>query len=181
MLSPSGGFGKFLTVLMALSVTANVAPTLYSFCFSFQVFMPFLAVVPRYVFSIVATAIIIPLSIVGATKFYDTLTNFLGLIGYWASAFGAVIFVEHLIIRRGRFELYDLRYWNTPSKLPTGLAALGACALACALIVPSMDQAWFVGPIAQRTGDIGFELAFASTALLYIPLRYLELRFRPLV
>lgn len=56
MLSPSGNFGKFLTVLMALSVTANVAPTLYSFCLSFQVFMPFLAVVPRYVFSIVATA-----------------------------------------------------------------------------------------------------------------------------
>lgn len=56
MLSPAGNFGKFLTVLMALSVTANVAPTLYSFCLSFQVFMPFLAVVPRYVFSIVATA-----------------------------------------------------------------------------------------------------------------------------
>ena len=56
MVSPAGGFGKFLTVLIALSVTANVAPTLYSFCLSFQVFMPFLVVVPRYVFSIVATA-----------------------------------------------------------------------------------------------------------------------------
>ena len=56
MLSPAGNFGKFLTVLMALSVTANVAPTLYSFCLSFQVFMPFLAVVPRYVFSVLATA-----------------------------------------------------------------------------------------------------------------------------
>ena len=62
MLRPAGGFGKFLTVLIALSVTANVAPTLYSFCLSFQVFMPFLAVVPRYVFSIVATAMyVVPL------------------------------------------------------------------------------------------------------------------------
>ncbi|KIP10745.1 hypothetical protein PHLGIDRAFT_100554 [Phlebiopsis gigantea 11061_1 CR5-6] len=181
MLRPAGGFGKFLTVLMALSVTANVAPTLYSFCLSFQVFMPFLAVVPRYVFSILATAIIIPLSIVGATKFYDTLTNFLGLIGYWASAYGAVILMEHLVVRRNRFAAYDLRAWNAPRALPPGLAALGACVLACGIVVPAMDQVWFVGPIARHTGDIGFELAFAATALCYVPLRRLELRFRPLV
>lgn len=124
---------------------------------------------------------IIPLSIVGATKFYSALTNFLGLIGYWVSAFGAVIFVEHLVIRKGRFETYDLRYWNNPSKLPTGLAALGACAIACGLIVPSMDQVWFVGPIAKHTGDIGFELAFAVTSICYVPLRYLELRYREMV
>ncbi|KAI0684962.1 NCS cytosine-purine permease [Cytidiella melzeri] len=181
MLSPAGGFGKFLTVLLALSVTGNVAPTLYSFGLNFQLFMPFLVPVPRYVFSIVATAIIIPLSIVGATKFYSTLTNFLGLIGYWASAFAAVIVVEHFVIRKGNFDSYDIRYWNSPKKLPTGLAALGACILAFGLVVPSMDQVWFVGPIAKRTGDIGFELAFAATALLYSPLRYLELRFRKLV
>ncbi|KAF7792939.1 hypothetical protein EIP86_004042 [Pleurotus ostreatoroseus] len=181
MLSPSGNFGKFLTVLMALSVTGNVAPTLYSFCISFQVFLPFLATVPRYFFSIIAIAIIIPLSIVGQTKFYDTLTNFLGLIGYWASAFGAVVFFEHLVIRRGRFESYNLRYWNSPSKLTTGLPAVGAVLLSCALIIPSMDQVWFVGPIAKTTGDIGFEMAFAVTALCYVPLRYLELRYKKLV
>ncbi|KAK7683187.1 hypothetical protein QCA50_013860 [Cerrena zonata] len=135
MLQPVGNFGKFLTVLMALSVAGNVAPTLYSFGFNFQVFMPFLVSVPRYAFSLLATAIIIPLSIVGQHKFYDTLTNFLGLIGYWASAFLAVILMEHFVIRRGDFASYDLRYWNSPGKLPTGLPALGACLLACSLIV----------------------------------------------
>ena len=124
---------------------------------------------------------LIPIAIVGAHKFYDTLTNFLGLIAYWASAFGAVVLAEHLIVRRGRFDAYDLRFWAGARALPTGLAALGACALSCALIVPSMDQVWFVGPIAERTGDIGFELAFVSAGLFYVPLRYLELRFRPLV
>ena len=135
----------------------------------------------RQVFIPTASRSIIPLSIVGSHKFYDTLTNFLGLIGYWASAFAAVIFTEHWVIRRNDFAAYDLRAWNDWRRLPTGLAALGACALACALIVPSMDQVWFVGPIAQKTGDIGFELAFAATALFYVPLRRLELRFRPLV
>ena len=56
MLRPTGNFGKFLTVLMALSVTANIAPTFYSFSLSFQVFIPPLAVIPRYMFSILATA-----------------------------------------------------------------------------------------------------------------------------
>lgn len=44
-----------------------------------------------------------------------------------------------------------------------------------------MDQVWFVGPIAEKTGDIGFELAFALSGICYVPLRHLELRFRPLV
>ncbi|KAJ3527002.1 hypothetical protein NM688_g8185 [Phlebia brevispora] len=181
MLSPAGNFGKFLTVLMALSVTGNVAPTLYSFCISFQLFVPILAVIPRYFFSIVATAIIIPLAIVGQTKFYDTLSNFLGLIGYWASAFGAVVLLEHLVIRRNRFESYDLRYWNKPWKLTTGIPAVASVILACGLIIPSMDQVWFVGPIAKHTGDIGFEMAFAVTAICYVPLRLFELRYKKLV
>ena len=124
---------------------------------------------------------IIPVSIVGAHTFYAALTNFLGLIGYWASAFCAVVIMEHFAIRRNDFTSYDLTCWNDWRQLPTGLPALGACALACGLIVPSMDQVWFVGPIAQRTGDIGFEVAFVVTALCYVPLRYLELRFKKLV
>lgn len=89
--------------------------------------------------------------------------------------------MEHLVIRRRRFESYDLRYWNKPLKLTTGLPAIAAIALSCALIVPSMNQVWFVGPIAKTTGDIGFEMAFAVTTICYIPLRLLELRYRKLV
>jgi purine-cytosine permease-like protein len=56
MLSPAGGFGKFLTVLLALSVTGNIAATFYSTSLNFQIIFPFLLKVPRYVFSIIATA-----------------------------------------------------------------------------------------------------------------------------
>jgi len=56
MLSPTGRFGKFLTVLLSLSVSGNIAANFYSFCPNVQVFIPFLVVVPRYIFSIVATA-----------------------------------------------------------------------------------------------------------------------------
>lgn len=56
MLSPVGNFGKFLTVLLSLSVTGNIACTLYSICFNFQVMIPAMSKVPRYVFSLVGTA-----------------------------------------------------------------------------------------------------------------------------
>ena len=56
MLHPTKGFGKFLTVLLSLSVAGNIAPTFYSVSLNVQVFIPALYVVPRYVFSILAIA-----------------------------------------------------------------------------------------------------------------------------
>ncbi|KAG6877210.1 hypothetical protein C0993_009402, partial [Termitomyces sp. T159_Od127] len=57
MLQPVKGFGKFLTVLLSLSVAGNLAATFYSFSLNIQVFVPPLVIVPRYVFSILATAV----------------------------------------------------------------------------------------------------------------------------
>ena len=56
MLSPLGNFGKFLMVLLSLSVAGNNVVAFYSISLNLQVFIPVLAGVPRYVFSIVATA-----------------------------------------------------------------------------------------------------------------------------
>jgi purine-cytosine permease-like protein len=92
----------------------------------------------------------------------------------WVSA----IFVEHLYFRKGKFSLYDTQSWNIPSQLPLGAAALGACALSFALVIPSMSQVWYTGPIARKTGDIGFEVAMVVTTLLYVPLRHLEKYWR---
>jgi NCS1 nucleoside transporter family len=178
MLSPVGNFGKFLTVMLSLSVSANIACTLYSMCFNFQVLVPKLAAVPRYVFSVVGTAIALPLAIVGAHRFYTTLTDFLSLIGYWASAYGAILLVEHFYFRRGDFSTYDQADWNVAKRLPWGVAAVSAGILSFGLIIPCMSQAWFVGPIGLKTGDIGFEVAFPLAGLLYVPLRTLERRYQ---
>ncbi|KAJ7151151.1 permease for cytosine/purines, uracil, thiamine, allantoin-domain-containing protein [Mycena filopes] len=178
MLSPAKGFGKFLTVLLALSVMGNVAATFYSISLNMQILMPVLVVVPRYVFSIIATCIVIPLSIVGAHSFYTTLSNFLGLIGYWASAFIAIVLEEHFIFRKGSSTHYNLAHWNQARMLPSGVAALVAAACGIGIAIPSMAQVWYTGPIAETTGDIGFELAFLVVMVVYPPLRLLEIRIR---
>ena len=118
------------------------------------------------------------MSLVGAHRFYETLDNFLSLLGYWVSMFGAVVLIEHFIFRRGDFSAYDYKAWNTPSKLPTGLAALGASLVAVGVLIPAMEQVWWTGPIGRKTGDLGFELAFFVTALVYPVTRMIELKVR---
>jgi purine-cytosine permease-like protein len=56
MLQPVGGFGKFLTLLLSLSVAANISATFYSISINLQIFIPILSRVPRYFLSVVATA-----------------------------------------------------------------------------------------------------------------------------
>ena len=121
---------------------------------------------------------VVVFAIVGQHRFYDTLVNFLGLIGYWAGAYVMVILLEHLHFRGGKFELYDDAQWNSPLRLPTGIAAVAAVVLSFGLVVPCMDQVWYAGPIGKITGDIGFEMAFIMSAIFYVPLRWGEIRWR---
>ncbi|KAF5363074.1 hypothetical protein D9758_012600 [Tetrapyrgos nigripes] len=179
MLRPVGNFGKLLTVLLSLSVTGNIAATFYSISLNIQLFIPMFVRVPRYVFSLVATAIVLPLAIVGSHRFYDTLENFLALIGYWASDYITIILVEHFVYRRRNLVYsttmgYDLSQWNRPRQLPTGIPALLAGVLSFGLIIPCMSQVLYEGPIGERTGDIGFEVGFFLCGVLYLVLRSVE-------
>jgi purine-cytosine permease-like protein len=178
MLLPAGGFGKFVSVLLSLSVIGNLAASMYSISLNFQLLVPFLARIPRLVFSVVYTCVVIPVSIFAAKSFFSSLENFIYLIAYWSAAFVGVVGMEHIIFRKSNHANYDMEHWNVPSKLPTGLAAIGAMGLSFGLAVPCMSQVWYTGPIAEKTGDIGFEIAIVLSSLFYLPLRWLELKCR---
>ncbi|CAE6415897.1 unnamed protein product [Rhizoctonia solani] len=173
VMRPAGGFGKFCIVLLALSCIAASSQCMYSFCVSFQCITPCFARIPRYIYSILAIAISIPLAIVGAHTYYASLISFTGVIGYWAAAWASIVLVEHLVFRKS-YTAYDAAAWNTPSALPTGIAALAAFGVSFALIVPSMNQVWFQGPIGKRAGDVGFEVAFVLAGVLYAGFRSVE-------
>ncbi|WQF80270.1 Putative purine-cytosine permease [Colletotrichum destructivum] len=178
MLTPAGGFGKFVLVVLALSVIGNIATSMYSAALCMQQMLPIFAKVPRIVFVVVALSIMIPMAIRAADAWADSLGNFLGLIGYWAGCFDAVIIEELVLFRRMDYDSYDHAAWNVARMLPSGLAAIGASVLSFGLTIPGMDQAWFTGPIARTTGDIGFISAFVLTAIFYAPFRWLEVRKR---
>ncbi|KAF2845375.1 purine-cytosine permease FCY21 [Plenodomus tracheiphilus IPT5] len=176
MLHPAGGFGRFVTVILAFSMLGNLSATMYSITLNLQMLVPWLFRIPRIVFSIVITAIVIGVAIEAAHSFFLNLENFIGVIGYWSSAFIGIIITEHLLFRKGSFAVYteDEGAWDDVKKLPPGFAAIGAFILAFGLIIPCMGQIWWTGPIAETTGDIGLEVALVLSPILYVPLRIWE-------
>lgn len=151
---------------------------MYSITLNLQMFVPWLFRISRVVFSVIITGIVIGVAVEAEKSFFVNLENFLGLIGYWSAAFIGIILVEHIVMRRQDFNSYteDEDAWNDSKKLPPGFAAIAAAILSFGLVIPGMSQIWFTGPIAETTGDIGFEVALVLSALLYIPLRFLERR-----
>jgi purine-cytosine permease-like protein len=98
-----------------------------------------------------------------------------GIIGYWSTAFAAIILCEHFVFRRHDFSLYNVEDWDKHHQLPLGVAAALAFVGAFGIIVPSMSQAWYTGPIADAgTGDIGILTGFVVAGVLYLILRMLE-------
>ncbi|KAJ8077535.1 hypothetical protein PM082_001966 [Marasmius tenuissimus] len=180
VLEPVGGFGKFLVVVATLTLPAQSAVTMYSFGVSLMSVSRIFTKIPRYVYSVIATAIVIPISIVGATRFFQTFQQIINLIGYWSASYAAIVLTEHFVFRRNKFSNYRVEYWQNASRLPLGFAAVVAFGLSFGLIVPSMEQAYHVGQFAERgTGDIGLLTGFFSAAAFYVPLRAVEKTYAP--
>ena len=169
-----GNFGKFLTVLIALSAMSNMMTTFYSMGLCIQTAFPPLMVLPRFVIPIFAMAIVLPIAIVGQNDFYTALTNFVSVIAYWACLFIGVVCADFVVIRRCRMSSYDLTIWDDWRKLPPGIAAITASVLSLGLIIPFMDQAWFTGPLGRHVGDLGFEVGLGLSFVLYCLLRPIE-------
>ncbi|KAM0460054.1 hypothetical protein ACHAPV_000306 [Trichoderma viride] len=176
MLSSAGNFGKFIVVVLALTLLGNTCGTFYAITLNFQTLAPWLFKVPRYLFAVVITAIIIAVAITAVDNFFESLENFVSLIGYWSAAFVGIVIVEHIVFRRQDYSSYDHAIWSDAKRLPLGIAALLSGILCFGMVVPCMDQVWWQGPIAKTTGDIGFEMAFVVASLLYVPFRYAEIR-----
>lgn len=176
MLHSVGGFGRFVTVILGFSMLGNLAATMYSITLNLQMLVPWLFRIPRVIFSMIITGIVIGVAVEAAKSFFVNLENFLGVIGYWSAAFIGIVFVEHVLFRRSSFSMYtkNEEAWDDSKQLPLGVAAVSAGLLCLGLLVPGMAQIWYTGPIGEKTGDIGFEVAFVLSAFAYVPLRYLE-------
>ena len=96
------------------------------------------------------------------------------IIGYWSTIFAAIVLTEHVLFRKN-YGSYRIEDWDKPNKLPLGIAALFAFLGGFGIVIPSMSQQWYVGPIANAgTGDIGVITGSVVGAALYAILRALE-------
>ena len=175
------GFAKFLLVLLALSGIAMNAIALYSAGLSVQQFARPLGAVPRFIWTTLMFIAIFLLAFVGRDRLLVFLENFLSLLGYWNTAFFVILCAEHYIFRGADYANYDLEAWNTPSRMPVGIGGGLAFAAGVVGFVLGMSETWYVGVLAKMIGDsggdIGNELAFAFTLIVYLPARWLEYKF----
>ncbi|KZS97320.1 cytosine-purine permease [Sistotremastrum niveocremeum HHB9708] len=183
VLSPWKGGGKFLLTLLALTNVANNIPQTYSAAISIQALGRPLALIPRFFWCLVAFALYTTAAIVGREHFSLILSNVLSVLGYWTSIFVIMILEEHVLFRRpsGRLRGYNLDDYDSPTKLPLGLAGILAGCIGAAGAVLGMSQVYYTGPIARTIGssgaDIGWELALSFTGVSFPLLRTLEIRF----
>ncbi|KAI8584592.1 hypothetical protein K450DRAFT_296090 [Umbelopsis ramanniana AG] len=180
VLSPLGAFGKFLLVLLALGIIACNVPNGYSVALSFQVISSSLVKVPQWTWTILGCIVYTIIACFGADHFSDILENFLLILAYYVAPYAVVILLEHIVFRK-KGTTYNLEDWNDQSKLPIGVAAVGAVIIGFGFALLGMSQVWLVGPIAKKIGDyggdVGFELAIAMSALSYLALRSIERHF----
>ncbi|KAJ5673365.1 hypothetical protein N7507_002492 [Penicillium longicatenatum] len=177
-----GGFGKFCVIILALSIVANNCPNIYSVSLTLMVMGRWTRHVPRFVWTIVATAVYIAIAIPGYSHFEAVLENFMHFIGYWLAIYEGIALTEHFVFRRG-FSGYRPEDYDTRENLPPGIAALLSFCCGVVGMVTGMSQSWYIGPISKSAGvpsiggDVGFELGFAFAAVSYAVLRTAEKRF----
>ncbi|GAA5823276.1 hypothetical protein JCM11251_007547 [Rhodosporidiobolus azoricus] len=182
LIGPMGGFGRFLLVILALSIVANNIPNVYSFALTFQAFGKYMQMVPRFFLCIVCTVIYIALAEAGYNSFESAFDTLLVILSYWLAIYSCILLEEHFIFRKGSFANYNLDRYNDYKNLPIGIAAGLACGFGIMGAVLGMAQTWYVGVIGRLIGDpkfggdIGFELAFAFTAVTYPVFRVVEKR-----
>ncbi|VUC21023.1 unnamed protein product [Clonostachys rosea] len=176
--APLGNFGKFCAVILAICVSANNIPGTYAAGLNFQMLGRPFAKIPRPVWSTVAVVIYTVCAIAGREQLFSIFLNFLSLVGYWVILWIIMTLEEEFIFRRTRGSDWDA--WDDADYLPAGFAALASFLIGWAGAILCMSQTYYTGSIAKLVGggaDLGLPVSMSWTALVYPPLRYLELKY----
>jgi SLOG cluster4 family/Permease for cytosine/purines, uracil, thiamine, allantoin len=173
---PLGSFGPLLLLLLASSIIANNIPNDYSLGLSMQVLGKPFQRISRSVWALIGAVTYVLIAIPTAAS-NETLSNFLLLIAYWLGPWSIILILEHIIFRRGRYNVED---WNIRSKLPIGWAAIVSSVIGLGGVLLGAAQIYYVGPIARMFNppfgmDIGFELGLVFAGTAYYFLRWVEL------
>lgn len=175
-----GHFGKFCAVIAALGGIANTIPPTYSSGVDFQILGRYFAKIPRVVWNTIGVIIYTVCALAGRNSLAVIFTNFLALMGYWVAIWVAILLCEFVFFRGRSTRRYEWDDWDVKNRLPVGYAAFVAFLVGWAGAILCMAQVWYVGPIAHHIGewgaDLGNYVGFVWTAIVFVPLRWVELK-----
>lgn len=173
-----GNFGRFCLVILGLSMVITSARDMYSISLFIVAAIPPLHRIPRIVLLVCVAGAMIGIAIAASRSFLPALSALVSIAGYLTGPIVCVFLLEWFVFRKANVSSIDPDIWNNTKALPTGIPALVATLVPWALIIPSMSSVWYIGPIARVTGDLSYELGTACSALVYLPLRAAEIKYR---
>ncbi|KPI36510.1 Vitamin B6 transporter TPN1 [Cyphellophora attinorum] len=174
------GWAKTAMVLLSFSTVAGGAALSYSSGLSLQLLSSYSRAVPRFIWSFLWVLVTTIIAVAGRNDLSSFVTSLISIVGYWIVPFAVILLLEDQVFRRRRGYVVD--DWNTPSRLPWGVAAVFAL-LAGYLCggLPGMAQTWFVGPVAAYFGpyggDVGLYMSAAISAVVYLAARPIEMHY----
>jgi purine-cytosine permease-like protein len=176
-----GNVRYFFLFIFAWSMVSNNVFNYYSISITTQVFGSKALLLPRYIYTLIACAIMIIMSVVGRDHLYTVLSDLMAIIGYWSIIYWIIFVEEHLIFRSGEGGRgWDLSAWNDKDRLPKGLAAICAFCVGAAGAILGMSEAWYTGIVGRLVGDyggdLGIEMGFLFALCAYPPLRWMEVK-----
>jgi purine-cytosine permease-like protein len=134
MLAPAGRFGGFILVILSFSVIGTRSRELYTIANDFQILIPKAHKVPRFVWVIITSGIILGVAIGAVKSFYASLVDLMYFIGYFSSSYVAIVLLEWSYCRKANPASYDHAIWDNAQELPLGIAATIAFSLPWALV-----------------------------------------------
>jgi purine-cytosine permease-like protein len=178
LVSRLGGFGRFVLVILGLSIVTTSARDMYSMSLFTVAVIPWLRRAPRVIMLSCAAGVMLGVALAASRSFLPTLTTLVSIAGYMTGPTVCVFLIEWLYFRKADPSSMDPTIWNDATALPTGIPAIISAIAPWALIITSMSTTWYVGPIAVHAGDLAYELGTVCAGLLYLPLRTIEIRWR---
>ena len=173
-----GNFGRFVLFILGFSIVTTSARDMYSISLFAVGVVPWLRRMPRIILVLFVAGAMIGLGIAASRAFLAALTTLVSIAGYITGPAVSIFLTEWFVFRKADPASIDPKIWNSHALLPSGIPAVIATIAPWSLIITSMSTAWYVGPIARHTGDLAYELGAVTSILLYIPTRWLEIRYR---
>lgn len=96
---PWGGFGKFVVVLLYVSVICNTLMNAYSAPFEFQLISTKFVLVPRWIWATIISIIVLVISLAGREHLSTIIGNVLPMLGYWITIYIVLLLEENFIFR----------------------------------------------------------------------------------
>ncbi|KAE8150532.1 hypothetical protein BDV25DRAFT_139767 [Aspergillus avenaceus] len=165
--TPLHTLGQICALILLLGTISNNIPSTYSAALNLQMLTRHGPRMPRPLLTTLEVTLYTICAITARNYLREIVENFLPLMAYWIVAWLVICLLEIAVFRRDKHDCdcdYDWGGGDGFRCLPGGFAA--------------GSQSYFVGPVAKALHgcDLGMWLAFAFTGVVYLPLRFVELR-----